>query len=535
MTKVLLFLIKSCCLVWWASKIEAFVGPAVMRKVIPVSSPSSAFVCYYSVGQEEEVQQFDVQNMRTTSTGSIEVNLRKEEEEEEEEEEDCSIPQHLQIMQSQEAETALMKLVPPPPSQLSPSTLQSQFTLELLHRLDAVLREWDTEEYLVRLAHKGNNSVRLINAGRFEVFVATDGKGSEAFDWVAAKVAATSSSANDSTTVTNIYNMVTATMVKQRILDFAKSQAKQADLSYRGNNYEFHNFALIINYVVCPQQIPHLDSIAPNSQFGLMITDQAPGTMWYTPKNDGGGTIQSAFDLRNAWHAQSLVAERNDDNDVDDDDWMKIMHEDATCRNLLRRYGTVLSTHFHKYEHTTVATGSLMALPVGVVHAGPSYDRFRAVLFFTGHPTTTCTAPEDENQQQQQQQQCKIVDNQSKPYNPDVQQFDSILLSDMITSVWTQLTVQDREFLLKRLVDYLARAPSNNRFMYKHLPQGAFMRDFAEFVETQVLVGVAGTSTQEEASGGGNYYEEMVTGPNGDKRLQRFLKEFARKELKPLR
>ena len=55
--------------------------------------------------------------------------------------------------------------------QIAVPPAESASTVELLHLMDDVLREWDTEEYFVRQIHAGDQSVRLINARRFEVFV----------------------------------------------------------------------------------------------------------------------------------------------------------------------------------------------------------------------------------------------------------------------------------------------------------------------------------------------------------------------------
>lgn len=64
--------------------------------------------------------------------------------------------------------------------------------------------------------------------------------------------------------------------MKQSLLQYAKDQAIK-DRRLNGE-YIFGNFSLLINFERCEAQEPHIDLLLPNWQFGLVLTDNAPGT-----------------------------------------------------------------------------------------------------------------------------------------------------------------------------------------------------------------------------------------------------------------
>ena len=330
-----------------------------------------------------------------------------------------------QVSKEDASISSAMTVVPPSDAEM----------VDLLQQQDCVLRRPGVQLYFEQLLLLENTSVRRINAGRYEVFVADVGdKDSTAFDWLCSKLT---------------LQELSKETIKQKIVDYAKRQAVAAGYS----NYQFHNFALIINYNECPQQYPHIDLQEPNAQFALMVTDHAPGTVWFDPQHE----IQTPLDLAQAWqqhqpHSQSPSPTA----------WIQSMEHSPKCRSLLRRFGDVLSPSLVRHEPNRghpLPTGTLLSLPGGVVHAGPKSLNFRAVLFFSGHPTET-TIP---------------------PYNPDVQYFDSILLSDMIAAVWEDLTTADRIYLLQKLVMYLQAAEYQK--MHLHLPSYSSMHQFARRIE----------------------------------------------------
>lgn len=353
--------------------------------------------------------------------------------------------------------------------------------LEVIRCLDETLQEWDSEEKFLRMIHEGDQSVRFINARRFEVFVENQKCSTNAFDWVAAKVANSINQWH-----TDQRWMLTAESVKEILLHYARKQAHLADPQHVEDDYQYHNFAILINYGFnVPQQVPHIDLVHPNAQFGLMISEDSPGTIWYDPVTP----IQSPRDLQQAW--QHHYGHSNDD-------WVSVLEQDANCCYRLRRYGNVLSPELKKYETPLLKAGTLLSLPGGVVHAGPSCNAFRAVLFFSGYPAPNTAKGE------------------VAPYDPDVQYFDSILLSDIIAKSWNQLSFENRYFLLERVVEYLARAPADNRCMHKHLHKGYSMRELAEYIELNVLV----------ANDDDHRNRNILASPN----VQHYLYEFASQE-----
>lgn len=124
-------------------------------------------------------------------------------------------------------------------------------------------------------------------------------------------------------------------------------------------------------------------------------------------------------------------------------------------------------------------------------------------MFFSGHPTAPlAAAPERSN-----------YGAPAAPYNPDTQYFGSVLLSDVIARLWTRLSVRDRRYLLERLVEYIAKAPAENRKMHLHLPQGSSMHRFAKHIETTVLGASDGSGSDiiDNDSSLGEYLERFAS------------------------
>ena len=69
---------------------------------------------------------------------------------------------------------------------------------------------------------------------------------------------------------------------KENLLQYAKAQAikdpRLCGANDGGTEFIFGNFSLLINFESCQAQEPHIDLLLPNWQFGLVLTDNAPGT-----------------------------------------------------------------------------------------------------------------------------------------------------------------------------------------------------------------------------------------------------------------
>jgi hypothetical protein len=172
-----------------------------------------------------------------------------------------------------------------------------------------------------------NSSIRSIQGGRYEIFVqSTHVPDTSVFDqtlqgmideWMAkhgkentktksaAALPKRHSPRSTSQTPHYYYNH-SAKEVKQIILDYACRQARrderfatnisidEGDASIKEEVfYEFNNFSLLVNYGPVPAQPPHIDSIHPNAQFGLIISNDARCTSTYSVPF----SIKSARDL----------------------------------------------------------------------------------------------------------------------------------------------------------------------------------------------------------------------------------------------
>ena len=63
---------------------------------------------------------------------------------------------------------------------------------------------------------------------------------------------------------------------KALLLDYACSQARRDPRL--ASNMVFQNFSLIVTIGSSNAQVEHIDLLAPGYQFGLMVTDESPGT-----------------------------------------------------------------------------------------------------------------------------------------------------------------------------------------------------------------------------------------------------------------
>ena len=134
-----------------------------------------------------------------------------------------------------------------------------------------------------------------------------------------------------------------------------------------------------------------------------------------------------------------------------------ILNNDPLIPDLLSAYGVVFSVNPRSrgtVEQQRLRTGSLLRLPESVVHAGPAWDGFRAVLFFTASPTATA------------------------PYDPDVQYSASLLLCFLLVQLWADLSWDDRRRLLRHLIAHETRH-CGHRQLYRPLRPGR-LRQFLQ-------------------------------------------------------
>lgn len=141
---------------------------------------------------------------------------------------------------------------------ISPPQDDPDGVVALLRELNATLEKEDIRQRLDKLIDDDDESVRLIQAGRYEFFLYAGGKATSAFDEITKQMPPDT---------------------KQRILSYAATSAAEDPRLEGGLNYQFGNFSLIVSYGQVPAQAPHIDVVKPNHQFGLIVTDGAQGTL----------------------------------------------------------------------------------------------------------------------------------------------------------------------------------------------------------------------------------------------------------------
>ncbi|CAB9520757.1 expressed unknown protein [Seminavis robusta] len=163
---------------------------------------------------------------------------------------------------------------------------------------------------------------------------------------------------------------------KDKILEYAQNQARRDP---RLTDMEFGNFSLICTYGKVEAQAPHIDLTLPNYQFGLILSGNSPGTLF--------------CDTPNTFHRVEAVVDHWQDMPPA---LMDAMRKDKDAKDLLQKFGSLLERGSTvPQQREKLATGSLLSLPGGVIHAGPASDGFRAVLFFSGWPKGSEAAPYD--------------------------------------------------------------------------------------------------------------------------------------------
>jgi hypothetical protein len=157
------------------------------------------------------------------------------------------------------------------------------------------------------------------------------------------------------------------------IIDLAIQTALQ-DLRIP-KDYTFSSFSLISADGIMSGQRPHVDVMWPNYQFSLMVSDKTPGTTVYECKIEPGINNIDAFlewlkPPENSWIGNVLTT--------------KFANH---CKRLTD-YGTVLDTNnlrAVRFPVLKLSRDDLLSIPGLVVHGGPAYTGFRAILFFIGH------------------------------------------------------------------------------------------------------------------------------------------------------
>uniref|UniRef100_A0A7S1VHK1 Uncharacterized protein n=1 Tax=Grammatophora oceanica TaxID=210454 RepID=A0A7S1VHK1_9STRA len=311
-----------------------------------------------------------------------------------------------------------MRVIPPPESGVNEG-------LAVISTLKDKLIKSKEDLMAFRDKHK---SIRYIQADRIEVFVQASEKPSTAFD-------------------TLLLNQ----QDKNTLIDYAISQARK-DERIASADLKFDNFSLLVTWESCQEQAAHLDLLLPNWQFGLVVTDGAPGTLyWDTGKPSKERNLQNLRDL-------SLP-----------DEVTKKLEGMPEALTLVEDFGALLGDYGspRMAGNRALQAGTLMSLPGGVIHAGPPAHGFRVVLFFSA-------SPKDQ------------ISDQIVAYHPDTQYTRPGLWGEIISYVWDVLgkSSEGRKAVLRLFADMINRSKHKFRQVYAHFPKG-HLNQFAQAVELE--------------------------------------------------
>ena len=317
---------------------------------------------------------------------------------------------------------------------ISPTKDDPDGAVALLRELNATLEKDGVRQRLDKLIDDGDESVRLIQAGRYEFFLYASGKKTSAFDEIAKEMPSDT---------------------KQRIVTYATTSAAEDPRLEGGFNYQFGNFSLIVSYGRVPAQAPHIDVVKPNHQFGLIVTDGVQGTL--VPEKLET-RVRNVDDLLAIW--QNLGAEFG----LELPTKLAIaLRADSTVRKLVASFGDVLlpqKNFDHMVGCPSLSAGSLLSLPGNQVHGAPGItddNSFRAIIFFSAWPTGTIA-----------------VD----AYDADTQYTGSLLTGHIVDLLWCQPNIgyNERLFLLHLLERYVTESPVPDVAL--HFPEG----DLSNFI-----------------------------------------------------
>jgi hypothetical protein len=293
------------------------------------------------------------------------------------------------------------------PCRVIPPALMEAET-SLLRNIESKFQLKQTQQYLERLVAKKDPSVVKIQGGRFEVYLRSSTK--------SCTTAADSLLTRDE---------------RRLVLKYAEKQAIEDE---RLQGYKFDNFSFLISYGQCPPQPPHVDLLFPNWQCLLALSDNATATLYWEPNQP----VRSVQDLRTQWRDLPISL-------------ADTMQRNLKARTLIESYGLVFSELGEtRNEQLSLPVGSLVSLPGGVVHAGPSSDSFRLVVFFSASP----------------------IDTPIPEYTPDIQFFSCNFWGYLVQVLWDMVADSDRVYLLEKLARIIDEKQTYVKDVASHFAKG---------------------------------------------------------------
>ncbi|KAL3923690.1 MAG: hypothetical protein SGILL_001511 [Bacillariaceae sp.] len=374
-----------------------------------------------------------------------------------------------------------------------PNDLRStSYILKGLEQIEKILRLRKTQVYLWKAAADSEiKDCRAIQGGRYELFVQSTKLDSLSV-WIK---------------ILKIGGMKCAYQFTRSLTKYAKARAREDhrvghDTSTR--KWTFDNFSMIVNYTRVREQDAHLDLLYPNFQFGMMLSDGSPGTVYYeTPQ---GQRISNGKQLADLWTKLDPYIPRQ---------LAALLEKDPDVNNKLDLFGAVLGISdpsvpsssdgnpsqsqsfelpFIKHAMKHVSRGTVLSLPGSQVHAGPSTtNAFRAIMFFSAHPHSKL---KEDNELIEDDKAKKRNSFLSEGYDPDTQYNSVVLTAAILQVLWRQYRVAEttRIYLMKRLRMYMELARSfgsgrqqNTPRWHCHFPEQVELTAMLKEMETRVI------------------------------------------------
>jgi len=334
-----------------------------------------------------------------------------------------------------------MKAIAPPTTKSTGLDLVQDLDLYLQKNSTFVKEQFDKYSVLAD-SPVGVAGIRLINGDRYEVFVNDSaGKGTGIFDWLLGEVE------KDRTKDTGTIPRARVEQLRRDIIVYAHKRAKKD--TRVGKDTIFQNHALIVSFGRCEQQDVHIDLAEKGHfQFGLLCTNNVFGTLEYSPQEPMIGTDCNLADV---W------------NDIPQALATNLLQHNST-KSLLESFGSLLSVSESTHAETTFPLGTLLCLPGNVPHAGPSSDKLRAVMFFTGTPPG------------------------ETPYAYDTQHSRTTLISEILMHNWIPLQENDDNFEEHRkylLMKWDKVGLQKDKFALKNMHHGHLIKFGKDIMKTK--------------------------------------------------
>jgi hypothetical protein len=179
----------------------------------------------------------------------------------------------------------------------------------------------------------------------------------------------------------------------------------------RGGSIHYGPFSLVLTKGYVPAQLVHVDVKHPDYQFGLILNNNTPATLVYRSLIPVVRTPEDLMTYLRVSEGGSKIP--------------AAMNQFRHLVQILQDYGICLSTmnpndYCQQLETDLLQIGTVMSLPGGLLHGGPAYTGYWAVLFWAAHGQT------------------------NDIYDINEQYFDGLLLTDILLPLWQFILPEDQ-------------------------------------------------------------------------------------------